>query len=177
MRSAFPYIVSLVSLSALSSLSTAKDLHLGYIDLQRVIVSVDEGKQARTTLEKDYKAKKAELEEKENELKSLKATLEQQSMILTQEALRKKEEDYQRKFMDFQKILASHQKDIQEAEMKYTAQIVKKVREIVDEVAKSDNFDYIFEKTEHGLLYGPAQDDMTERVIALYNKKRKTSGK
>jgi len=150
---------------------------LGYVELQKIILGVEEGRSAREKLEREYQDKKRELEKMEAELKQLKASLEQQSMILNEAALKKKQEDFQQKFLNYQRLAATYQNDIRETEAKETVKIIEKVKQIVNELAAKEGFTYVFEKSDNVLLFAPESDNLTQKVIEIYNARKGKGGK
>lgn len=163
-------ILSLFSFLITLSVSSAKELKIGYVNLQEAILSVEKGKKAKNSLEADYNIKKKELETMENDLKNLKNTLEKQGMILSEESRRKKEDEYKRLLLEFQQKFATYQKDIQQKEMELTGDIVKDLKVVIEKVALEGGFSLVLEKSDNGVLYGLPEMDLTNDVIKRFNK-------
>lgn len=142
---------------------------IGYVDMNRALNEVEEGRKAKADLEADGKAKKQKLEIKQNELKTLKADIDKQRLILSAEALGKKEMEFQQKFMELQKMGADFEQAFAEKEAALTKPIGDKLKKIIAELGSSDSYAAILPKEV--MLYGLAGNDLTDEVIRRYNKK------
>src|SRR5437868_9074504 len=80
----------------------AQAMKIGYVDVQRAIQEVEEGKAARARLQDELKQKRGDLERKRAELEKLKADYDKQAPVLSEDAKRKKQEELQKAFVDAQ---------------------------------------------------------------------------
>src|SRR5690606_13065880 len=71
----------------------------GVVDMQQVILSVEEGKQARASLENEIKAKEAELQKQKEELDKMNKEWKDQAALLSEDARMKKQQEFQEKFL------------------------------------------------------------------------------
>ncbi len=140
---------------------------LGYVDMNRALNEVAEGKAAKAKLEADGKAKKAKLEIMQNELKAMKEDLDKQKMILSKEALAQKEQAFQQKFFELQKTSAEFEKQFAEAEATAIRPIGEKLQRVIQQVGSSQGFALIVPREM--ALYSLPGTDLTEKVIAAYN--------
>lgn len=143
----------------------------GIVDMQQVILSVEEGKEARASLEKEIKAKEAELLKQKEELDKMNKEWKDQGPLLSEEARMKKQQEFQEKFMTLRNAEMEFQANIKRKEQKATQQIAIKVAEVVDSIAKGKKLAAVFEANSAGLLYIDAPVDLTQAVIAEYGKK------
>src|ERR1051326_3770858 len=79
------------------------DNKYGFVDVQKVLDTVEEGKQAKTDFKKKIDNKKADLDKKQAELKKLDESFEKQKMILSTSAVEEKKKELQGKMMELQK--------------------------------------------------------------------------
>ena len=63
------------------------------------------------------------------------------------------------------------QKEIREMEAKLTEPAVKAIYQIVEEVAKKDKLDLVFEVSASPVIYAANKKNLDKKVIQLYNKK------
>ena len=100
-------VIGLVTIAEAKKKSTSSasigSSKIGYVDLNRALNEVNEGKRAKAKLEADGKAKKQKLEILQNDLKKLKDELEKKRLILSAQALKDKEMVFQQKFVELQK--------------------------------------------------------------------------
>lgn len=163
-----------VALTLLAPTAGAYAQKFAYVDLNQALNNVEEGKKAKSILERDYEKKKKELEAENQKLQSMRDELESKRMVLSDEALRRKVAELEQQQMAFQKKLVAHQQDWAKKEGELTASILEKLIEVVKEVGKSEGYDYVFEKTEANIIYAPPNADLTDKVIRAYNR---SSGK
>ena len=143
----------------------------GIVDMQQVILSVEEGKVARDALEKEIKAKEAELLKQKDELDKLNKEWKDQGPLLSEEARMKKQQDFQEKFLALRNSEMEFQANIKRKEQKATQEIAVKVAKVVDDIAKTRKLAAVFEANSAGLLYLEAPVDLTQAVITEYGKK------
>jgi outer membrane protein len=83
----------------------------------------------------------------------------------------KKEREIQEKIMNIQQKTSSFQKEIQDLEQKLKTPILDRVKTVVDEIAKTQELDMIYEAATAPILFAKDEKDFTDDVIKLYNKK------
>lgn len=155
----------------LTQAARAESGKFGIVDMQQVILSVEEGKTARAALEKEIKAKEAELLKQKEELDKMNKEWKDQGPLLSEEARMKKQQEFQEKFMSLRNAEMEFQANIKRKEQKATQQIAIKVAEVVDSIAKGKKLSAVFEANSAGLLYIDAPVDLTQDVITEYGKK------
>jgi outer membrane protein len=159
-------VVSLVSFSVFA----AEDVRVGVVDMQKALQTVESGKKAKATLEKEFNIKKKELQAEESSIKKMGEEFKKQSLVLNDEARMKKQGEIQERIMKFQEMTARSQSEIQKKEQELTQPIVNKLRAIISEMAKTKGYTVILEKNENTVLYSMDKDDLTAEVITTFNK-------
>ena len=150
-----------------SKVAHAKEV-LGYVNLQRAILEVDEGKRAKEALKKTFEKKQTDLQKKEQELKSLKDALERDAAKEDPQT-RQKRIEFQNKLLDLQQVFVKEQQELQQLEQKELSAITQKMRKIIDDIGKQGNYTLILEIQDSRLLYAKAHLDLTNEVIRKYN--------
>lgn len=161
--------VALLMALPLPALAQAK---FGVVDMQQVILSVEEGKQARAALEKEIKAKEAELLKQKEELDKMNKDWKDQAALLSEDARLKKQQEFQEKFLSLRNAEMEFQANIKRKEQKATQQIAMKVAGVVDALARSKKLTGVFETNSAGLLYLDQPVDLTQDVITEYGKQK-----
>lgn len=154
-----------------SSLVLAKSRY-GVVDMQRVILSVDEGKQARQKLEKQIKAKEKLLRKSKQELDTLNKEWQSQAPLLNESAKLKKQQEFQEKFVNLRNKEMEFQAEIKRKEQQATKDIAVKIAQLVEKMAVKMKLDVVFESSS-GLLYVKDPLDLTAKVIENYNRTHK----
>jgi outer membrane protein len=140
------------------------------IDMQSVIVNVEEGKAARSNLEKEIKTKEKELMKEKESLDKLNEDWKSQAAVLSDAARMKKQQEFQEKFMALRNSEMEFQQEIKRKEQKATQSIAVKVAKIVEDMAKQKQFEVVFESNTAGILYVKDPVDITKEVITAYEK-------
>jgi outer membrane protein len=141
---------------------------IGYVDLQRALNEVDEGKAARAVLKKDFDEKQKQLDVRKTEFDKLQADFEKQAVVMSEQARRDKAQDLDRRARELQSLFVNLQKDLSERERDATRGIFDRMAAIVAEIAEADGFSLVLEKGA-GLVYAPASLDLTNELIRKYN--------
>jgi len=147
----------------------ATDLKIGTVDMQKALQSVDAGKKAKAQLEKDFNAKKKELQGEEAAIKKMTEEFKKQSLVMSDEARAKKQGELQERIMKFQEQTARSQAEIQQKERDLTQPIISKLKTIIADAAKKHEYGVVLEKNESSVLYSQDKDDLTAEVISTYD--------
>lgn len=144
---------------------------IGYVDLQRALNEVEEGKKAKARLKQDFAKKQEQLDKKQKEVKALKEQIESGGMMMSQEAKRQKALELQKELAQLQQLYMELQRDLSEKEAKATKGIFDKMRSIIQKIAKEKDYDLVLEKSESAVLYADDSMDLTDELIRRFNKK------
>lgn len=149
--------------------SFAADVKIGYIDLRVALNESDTGKKAKTELESTIRTKQASIDEKGKTVEKLKADLEKQASVLSAEARKSKEDEIERMMRDYQRLVQDSQAEVKKREDKFTASIIKELRDIIEKIGREENYSLILENVEGIILYSRKDLDLTDKVIKRYN--------
>lgn len=155
-----------------TSEARAEDPLIGYVNLQRAILEVEEGKRAKAQLKKTFDKKQKALSKQEAELKALQDKLEK-SAGKNDDATRKQRVDFQQKLMELQQVFMTEQQELAKLEQKTLAGITKKMRGVISDIGRKGKYTLILEVQENRLLFGKPHLDLTNEVIRKYNQKFK----
>ena len=121
------------------------DQKFGYVDLQRALNEVKEGKTAKAELQRTYKARQRELEKLQKSLESMKKTLEKDRLVLSADALRKKEENYRAKFLELTQKMKAFEMELAQKEQETTGAILNALRRVVQKIGDEEKYEMILE--------------------------------
>ena len=161
-------LIGKVSVAAKTSGAAEGNVTIAVVDLGRALNEVPEGKKAKANLEREFKAKKGQLESLKNEISSLRSELEKKSALLSQDAMKEKRDNYQRKFMEYQQKAKEFTEELARKEGESTSRIIGKLRTTVASIAQKQGYTFVFEKSQGGVVYGPTSADITSEVIKQY---------
>jgi outer membrane protein len=166
--------LAFVSPLAVSMPARAEDgVKIATVDMQHALQTVDAGKKAKAQLEKEFNSKKKELQNEEAAIKKMGEAFKKQAAVMNEEARGKKQAEIQERIMKFQETTGRSQSEIQQKERDLTAPIIGKLRNVISELAKSKGYTVVLEKNENTVLYSQEKDDLTEQVVAAFNKANK----
>lgn len=162
-----------LGLSLSATVARAEKPLIGYVNLQRAILEVEEGKRAKSSLKKAFEKKQAELSKKETELKNLKDAIERESVVKDDSATRARKLDFQNKLMELQQTFVKEQQELQALEAKELSAITDKMRAVIQDIGKAGAYTIILEIQDARLLFAKPHLDLTNEVIRKYNQKYK----
>ena len=151
------------------------ELKIGFINSERIFAEYEGTKEAQDKFNKEVAKWEQEATERQKEMKDLKDQLEKQSLLLSGERKKEIEDKLQVKMTDYQKFLQEKFGQEGEALKKnedLTKPIVEKINKILEQIAKAENYDYIFDARVGGMVYAKPGYDLTERVITALNKEK-----
>jgi outer membrane protein len=173
-KALFSSLLLLLSLTALPAV--AADAKLGSVDMQKILLLSDAGKDAKEQLSLRAAKYEAEKNVKEDELKRLKGDLEKQSVLLSENARGAKEKDYQQKLKEYQRFLKDAQDDLQAKNDEFTNKIVDEIVKLVQEYGRKSGFTFIFVKNE-SMIFMDDKVDLTDELLKQFNAARKSPKK
>ena len=149
----------------------AQEVKIAYVDLQKALLEVEDGKAAKAKLKGMFNKRQKQLDVEQEKLKTFKDKLETElkSDLLSDDKKKEKMLEYQQRFYELQQLYVSLQKELGEAEAKETKKIFTRFREILKDIGQTKGYTIILEKTESSVLWARADLDITDLVIQKYN--------
>ncbi len=148
-------------------------VRIGYVDFTRALNQVSDGRKAKKRLRGEFKEKQDRLNILQSELTKMKEEIERDRLILSTGELKTKERLYRQKLMDVQRRFADFRREMSEREGHLTEEILGRLRKIVQSIGERDGYSLILEKSQELVIYTPAAEDLTDRVIKEYNRGKK----
>ena len=147
--------------------AAAQGMKIGYVDVQRAVQEVEEGKAARARLQTELQQKRADLDTKRSALEKMKADYEKQAPVLSDDAKRKKQEDFQKALIEARKSAGDLQEDMNRQEQQAMSNILQRLQQVVAEIAERESLSFVMDKGT--LLFAPSAADITNEVVRRYN--------
>ena len=145
-------------------------MKVGVFDIQTVVDAIDDGKKARSDIEKAVSKKRNTLKKRETEFKKLQGDLEKQRLVLSAKALEQKKAELDAKKMQLQKAAMDAQMEMQKLELELRGKITKKIQAVAEKIGRQGKYTLILEKQEAGIIFLNNTIDVTSKIIAEYNK-------
>lgn len=165
-------LILALSLAIVPAAFGADGVKIGAVDIQKVLLMSDAGKEAKEQLAGKANKYEAEKNSREEELRKLKADLEKQGVLLSETARGAKEKDYQQKLKDYQRFLKDAQDDLQAKNDELTNKIVESIVKVIQEYGRTNGYTVIFVKNE-GMIYVKEQADLTDEILKAFNVAKK----
>jgi outer membrane protein len=143
--------------------------NIAFVDLQKALESVDAGKKAKSSLDKEMAAKKTEIEKQEQALRKEAEEFEKKAAILNDAAKAQKQQEFQKKVMEFQKKYQEAQGDLQKRQQELTKPLLDQLRAIIEGMGKEKKYSLVLEKSQGAVLYAEGGTDITQLVIDKFN--------
>ena len=156
------------SLTMASLALGADGVKLGFVDIQKVLLNSDAGKEAKEQLAVKANRYEGEKNTREEELKKLKAELEKQNVLLSESARSAKEKDYQQKLKEYQRFLKDAQDDLQAKNDELTNKIVEGIVKMVQNYGRRNGYTIVFVKND-AMIYVDDKADLTDEVLRSFN--------
>ena len=140
------------------------------VDVQKVLLTVEEGKKVRATLKKKFDEKQKIIKSEEEKIRKMQQDLEKQSLIMKDKDRLKKQKEIQQKIVALQQKTMTFQNEIQKRENELKKPILEKVRGVIEKVSKSGGYEMVFEVSTSP-IYVKEVTDITNKVVSEFNKK------
>lgn len=168
-------VVSLAGLFVASILMNASahasdEYKIAVVDMQKALQTVDAGKKAKAQLEKEVETRKKDFDAEKASISKMGEEFKKQSLVMSDEARAKKQQELQERIMKLQEKGAQTEQELRAKEQQLTQPILTKLRTIITDEAKKKGYSMVLEKSENTVLFSQDKDDLTQDVIAAYNK-------
>ena len=161
-------LIFLVLVSLIAFNAQAEETKIGYVDLQKVVTTSDQGREAMKTLSSIEKVKKALIKEKVDTIRSLEADLAKQASILNPETKKEKQAELEKLVAEYQKMRRESEEELQKNEAELIQKIVLDVNKLLEKIAKEEGYTAILNKP--AVLYISDEFDLTGQVLTEINK-------
>ncbi|WP_257461162.1 OmpH family outer membrane protein [Archangium lipolyticum] len=162
-------VLALALSLAVPTLAAAADLKIAYVDYQRVLLEVDDGKAAKNRLQKWLESRQKEIDSQQEALRKEKETLDKQASAMSEETRIQKATDLQKKVYELAQKWEQSRGEAAEKERKEMEPIIAKIDEVISKIAEREGLGMVFEKRDSGLVFALNQYDLTNEVIRTYN--------
>ncbi|MCY1021875.1 OmpH family outer membrane protein [Pyxidicoccus sp. MSG2] len=146
---------------------------IAFVDLQRVLLEVDDGKAAKARLQKWLDERQKEIDREQDTLRKEKELLDKQASAMSPETKAQKEAELQRKVMVLAQKWEKSRAEAANKERQEMEPIVGKIDQVIAGLAERDDLSFVLEKRDSGLVFARSQHDISNEVIRAYNSAKK----
>jgi outer membrane protein len=158
-----------------ASLAHAGDFKAAYVDIQRAVMEVEEGKAAKARLQKMADQKQKAFESEQAAIKAEVDAFQKQKGMMDEKARDAKEAELQKKTFDFAQRAEKLRAEIADSERKELATIFPKLEQLLGQIAQREGLTMVFDRSSSGLAWAPPSLDLTNELIRMYNAQSKAS--
>ncbi|MEH6765967.1 OmpH family outer membrane protein [Aequorivita antarctica] len=146
-----------------------RGVRIGYIDMEYILESVPEYKEASIQLEGKVQRWKQDIEKKQKEIDQMKLNLANERVLLTKELIDEREEEIKIKedeMLKYQQDRFGPNGDLMIQRRQLVQPIQDQVFNIVQEVAENKKYDFIFDKSaDVVMLFAAKRNDISDLVL------------
>lgn len=168
MRKHFFILLLVASFSTAVNAQT-RGIRIGYIDMEYILEKVPDYAEAKNQLELKAQKWKQEAEVKRNEINKLKENLKTERVLLTKELIEEREEEIsflENELLDFQQKRFGSTGDLITQKAVLVKPIQDQVFTIVQDIAETKKYDFIFDKSSDlTMLFGAQRHNISDLVV------------
>ncbi len=167
MKSAVTTLCLGLVLSLFPRAALGADRKIGVVDLQRAIMEVEEGQQARAALQVEIAKAQRTYEARVEELRKQQQGLERAAAQMTPEQKTREVEKFQAKYAEAAAHTEKEKAKLGLDEQQLLARILKKMEGVVAKIAAEHGFTMVLDR--RAVVLPDPSVDITDEVIRVYN--------
>ena len=166
-------IVVFAALALLVVGTAAQDepIKIGVVDLDQAISSTEDGKAAREEMARKQRAAEAQIAPLYERYQALDEDLKAKKFVLSDESLFEKQLDMAEVRNQIENKIKEVEGQLKVDKFRIQEPLLNKLRKIIAETGREQGFTLIFQKGAVGVVYTREALDITDLIIAQYNKK------
>lgn len=169
LRSTLAAVAASLTLALPIAASAQQNLKLGYVDYQKVLLEVEDGKSAKARLQKWLDDRQKEIDKEQEGLRKEKELLDKQASAMSEDTRMQKAQELQKKVIDLTQKWDRYRAEAANRERQEMEPIIGKIDQVIEGIAKREGYTFVFEKRDSGLVYAQNQYDLTSEVMLNYN--------
>jgi len=161
------------ALSFSTSAIARAELKIGYVDLQRALLEVEDGRRAKAKLQAILDQQKKTFDKEQGSLLKEKEDLDKQLTALSQETRVQRQNELGKKAFDLTQRWEKEKADVEKKQREEVQAIFNKMNPLIASIATREGMTFVFEKTDAGILYAPAYLDITNELVRQFNDQKR----
>jgi outer membrane protein len=143
------------------AMGQAMDLKIGFVNQERILRDSAPAKRSKDRLDKEFAARKAELDRIQKQGRDLEATLQKETVTLSEADRTAKERQLNQLTRDFQRMQREYREDLTLRQNEELAALQERANKAIGEIADKEKFDLIVQEA----VFASARIDITDKVI------------
>ena len=149
----------------------AAEKRVGFVDIQKAVISTKEWKRSFETFKKDFAKEKKKIKSREARIKKMLADLNKQSFVLDPELKKKKENKFRKEKVAFERYVQDQNEEFGKSEKEMTQKILLKMMKVIRKIGKEKKYTMILEQKV--VLYHDKGNDLTSLATKTYDRSNK----
>jgi outer membrane protein len=163
--------VALAVVSFAGAAAAADEVKIGIVDIEQALSATEEGKAAREEIGRKNREARAQLEPMYQQRQTLSEELQGKKYVLSDEALFQKQVELAELENKIKSKTEELQGQLKIEAGKMQAPLMNKMAEIIEAIGKEQGFTLILARNNPYVMYSREALDITDMVVARFNKK------
>ena len=147
----------------------AADLKIGIMNVQKIIVECEAGKEAKVRFDEKMKDLQTSFKQEEDELKALQEEIKKKSSAWSEDKKGEKTREFQKKGREFQAKTEDARFEMKQLQDKELEPILKALEKVVEQYGKDNGYTAILD-SKNGVIYFDKKVDISESIVKNLNK-------
>jgi Skp family chaperone for outer membrane proteins len=144
---------------------------IGFVEVERAVASVDEGKAKLRELEEWSQPRQEQLQSLRDRALELEQSLSKQRTVATEEALKRIEDEHIEAQRRLEDAMLEYRRDLEVKQNEVLRDVARKLNIVVSDYAKANDYDAVLIFKDRTIIYLSETAELTETVIRLYNER------
>jgi Skp family chaperone for outer membrane proteins len=149
---------------------------IGFVDAERAVAEVDEGKVGLAEIQAWQAPHQTKLDQLRDQYLALREQIVAQQETATEEALAEIEKNQIEALRKFEDARRDYERELEERKTAVLARITPRIGTIASEYAKANDYDAVFILGAQPVIYVAETSNLTDTVIEIYNQRFPVSG-
>ena len=154
--------ISILLLSLITFVSSADELKIGIVDVNKILKEAPQTLSANKKLEKEFSSRTEKLKGKINTLQSDEKKYQKESLTMSDDQREKAEKGLQQRRIDIQRNERELREDMDLRRREEIGDLQEKINVTIDKIAADEKYDLILYT---GIAFASKKVDMTEQII------------
>jgi len=160
--------LSVVVFVFITNSSFAADLKIGVMNVQKIIVTCDAGKDAKARFDKKMQDLQSSFKSEEMELKKMQEEIKKKSSAWSEEKKAEKVREFQKSGRELQAKTEDARFEMKQMQDKELEPILKALEKVVDKYGKDNGYSAIMD-SKNGVIYFDSKIDISDVLVKKLN--------
>ena len=151
--------------------ATNDPVKIGFVDVEKVLASVDKGKAAREELERKRGQAEERLRPIVEQLEAIQKELQAKQFVMSEEAVRAKQLDMAELKNRYETKAKEEEGQFKVDQQRLIGPLLEKLESVIKEVGRDNGFSVIMRLDAPSIVYSREALDVTDLVVEKFNRK------